>query len=519
MLKKEREKTLLQIVPAITRETFKYRTKVQELLSSQIEPVDFKSYRVSMGIYEQRISGDFMIRIRIGGGITSPKQIRRIAELSENYGNSMVHITTRQDIQLHNVNIEDTPDILEELLQVGLSSRGGGGNTVRNVTACPRAGSCPNEKFDVAPYAVSLTEFLLSNKGSFNLPRKYKLVFSGCQNDCSLASVADLGFFAKIKDGKKGFSVYAAGGLGRKPNAAVKLEDFIEAYKIYEVAEAIRKLFDKLGDRKNRHKARLRYVLKRLGKDEFIKQYRQHLKELKETGLPVPKADVRIPDYEKGQDEDIKIDGDLIVFKDKQAGFATLKIPVLLGDISAKDLKTIAAVSDKYSKGFIHTSQTQDLLITSIPIKDLQKAADELKENGIELSKKHKNKIISCTGASTCKLGICPSKQLAKKLAKKFKEDDIDNDTIIRISGCPNSCAQHYLSNLGLQGRRKRINGKSVNCYDIFTGANIEENNTKLADRIATVPEKNIPELFAKIFKNDISSKAQLLNVVNKFKI
>ncbi|RKY10832.1 MAG: sulfite reductase, beta subunit (hemoprotein), partial [Planctomycetota bacterium] len=276
---------ILRIPDTVREDVLGYRGQVAKFLQGEIRPIAFKAYRVPMGIYEQRAEGRYMVRIRIGAGKVLPEQLERIAELDKTYGNGVLHVTTRQDIQIHEVAIENTPDVLEGLLDVGLSARGGGGNTVRNVTACARAGVCPKERFDVAPYSIATAEYLLQDRSSFNLPRKYKIVFSGCADDCAFASVADLGFFACRRDGKKGFAVYAGGGLGLNPAVAVQIEDFIEADKIFEVAEAVKRLFDKHGDRSNKHKARLRYVLARVGAEEFIRLYRQERDEIKAGGL------------------------------------------------------------------------------------------------------------------------------------------------------------------------------------------------------------------------------------------
>ena len=198
---------ILNIPQSVKDDTADYRGAVKKFLDGRTSPIAFRGYRVPMGIYEQRTSGDFMTRIRIGAGLVSPAQLQRIAELSNTYGSGLVHVTTRQDIQIHDIKIEDTPNVLEGLMEAGLSSRGGGGNTVRNVSACARSGVCPDEVFDVAPYAIATAEYLIADKSSFNLPRKYKIVFSGCQSDCAFASVADLGFFPHIVDGVKGLVV------------------------------------------------------------------------------------------------------------------------------------------------------------------------------------------------------------------------------------------------------------------------------------------------------------------------
>lgn len=203
----EEKGSILQIPESVREDTANYRGQVEKYLKGDTSPISFRAYRVPMGVYEQRTTGKFMVRIRIGAGLALPYQLQKIAELSKKYGNGILHVTTRQDIQIHEVHIEDTPDVLEGLLEAGLSSRGGGGNTVRNVTACPRAGVCFHQNFNVSGYSIATAEYLLQDKSSFNLPRKYKIVFTGCKNDCAYASVADLGFFAHIKDGVKGFSM------------------------------------------------------------------------------------------------------------------------------------------------------------------------------------------------------------------------------------------------------------------------------------------------------------------------
>ncbi|MGB2863541.1 MAG: sulfurtransferase TusA family protein, partial [Sedimentisphaerales bacterium] len=450
-----------------------------------------------MGVYEQRTAGKFMVRIRIGAGLVLPAQLERIAQLSKTYGNGITHVTTRQDIQIHEVNIEDTPDVLEGLLEAGLSPRGGGGNTVRNVTACPEAGVCPDEQFDVAPYSIATAEYLLQDRSSFNLPRKYKIVFSGCSTDCAFASVADLGFFAHIKDGVKGFSVYAAGGLVSNPGVAVKVEDFIKAEDIFVVAEAIKRLFDKHGDRANKHKARLRYVLARVGAEEFTKLYKQERDTLDVEGLP----------YEAPQIRDIAYPA--------AAGSVTVRLWLKNGDIPADDLGKVGRIAAKYGQGLVRTTQLQDILITGVAKQDVDKINSELKELSIDVFGGGP-KIVACTGAATCKLGLCLSRGLADAISDRLGQTN-DPDAVIRISGCPNSCANHYIASVGFQGKARRVNGRLIPCYDVLTDAKTVEGQAHLAERVGTVPAKRIPDLLAEAFGNGTVDKEQLRNLTAKY--
>jgi len=474
----EIKEPVLRIPESVKEDTLNYRSQVKKYLDGQTTPIAFRAYRVPMGIYEQRTTGKYMVRIRIGAGLVLPFQLEQIAQLSKLYGNGILHVTTRQDIQIHEIKIEDTPAILEALLEAGLSSRGGGGNTVRNITACPEAGICPKEEFDVAPFAIATAEYLLQDRSSFNLPRKYKIAFSGCPKDCAFASVADLGFFAHNKDGVKGFAVYAAGGLGSNPAVAVKIEDFIEAGEIFEVAEAIKKLFDKHGDRTNKHKARLRYALARLGFEEFVKLYQKERTVLKVGGLPFEVPNIRdiSSDYPATEDS------------------VTIRLWLKNGDIPADDLFKVGQIAAKYGQGLVRTTQLQDILITGVPTEDVDKVNSELKNLSINVFSNGGPKVVACAGASTCKLGLCLSRGLSDAISDKLGKTNL-SDTVIRISGCPNSCGHHSIADIGFQGAAKRINGRLVPFYDVLAGAKIEEGNSHLAEKIGTVPAKRIPDL------------------------
>jgi sulfite reductase (ferredoxin) len=495
---------ILRIPESVKEDTLNYRSQVKKFLDSQTSAIAFRAYRVPMGVYEQRAAGKFMVRIRIGAGLVLPFQLQRIAELSKAYGNGILHVTTRQDIQIHEVNIEDTPDVLEGLLEVGLSPRGGGGNTVRNVTACPEAGVCPKEEFDVAPYAIATAEYLLQDRSSFNLPRKYKIVFSGCRQDCAFASVADLGFFAHLKNGVKGFSVYAAGGQGSNPAVAVKIEDFVEAKEVIEVAEAIKRLFDKHGDRTNKHKARLRYVLARVGVEEFIKLYQKERETLRADGLPYAAPEIR----------------DIASAYPVPEAPVTVRLWLRNGDIPADDLNKVGQIAAKYGQGLVRTTQLQDLLITAVTQEDIDRVNSELRKLSIDVFGDGSPKVVACAGASTCKLGLCLSRGLSDAISSKLSQANFSDklsETIIRISGCPNSCGHHYIADIGFQGIAKRVNGKLMPCYDVLVGAKMVEGNAHLAERIGTVPAKRIPDLLAKALRGGSIEKTQLKSFTAKY--
>ena len=493
-------KPILCIPETVREDTLDYRSQVEKFHKDDISPISFRAYRVPMGVYEQRTTGKFMIRVRIGAGLVLPSQMQRLAELSKKYGSGVLHVTTRQDIQIHAVNIEDTPDVLEGLLDAGLSSRGGGGNTVRNITACPEAGVCPSEVFDVAPYAVATAEYLLQDRSSFNLPRKYKIVFSGCSQDCAYASVADLGFFAHIKEGGKGFAVYAAGGLGSNPVVAVKIDDFVRADEIFVTAEAIKRLFDKHGDRTNKHKARLRYVLARVGIEEFVKMYRAEKEVLETDGLPSEIPEIR----------------DIILDYPVPEESVTMHLRLENGDIQADDLNRVGQIASQYGQGLVRTTQLQDLLITGVSAENKDKVDHALKDLKINVFSNGSPKVVTCAGASTCKLGLCLSKGLSEAISSKLSSAGL-SDTIIRVSGCPNSCGHHYIADIGFQGKAKRINDKLMPCYDVLVGAKTREGDARLAKRVGTVPAKRIPDLLHEAASNGIIEDERLRNLTSLY--
>ena len=512
-------------VPESVREgTGRFLHHVERFVRGELTATAFRAYRVPWGVYEQRAEGRYMVRVRIGAGVVSSAQLRHIAQLSRTHGNGIVHVTTRQDLQIHDVAIETTPYVLEGLLDVGLSSRGGGGNTVRNITACPRAGLCAVERFDVTPHAIALAQYLLQSDSSYNLPRKYKIAFSGCAADCAFASVADLGFFAHHRDGAKGFAVYAGGGLGPNPAVGVQVEDFVGEGEIFEVAEAVKRLFDKHGDRANKHKARLRYVLKKLGIEEFIRLYRDERAALRRDGLQDPIPQIAMTEawsngnapLAAGLPDCAHATADALPEKEK--GLCTFRLRLPFGDISADDLIEVARIAEEWGTGIVRTTQQQNLLIPSVPEARLDTLRSEVLRLGIDGSCQRAPEIVACAGASTCKLGLCLSRGLATAIAQKLAADP-DSDAggaTIRISGCPNSCAQHSVADLGLQGRARRIGDRLMPCYDVFTGGKTTEGEAHLGEPIGTVPAKAVPDLLAELFKTG-KEYSQLEPLVHKY--
>lgn len=512
----------LKLSEKVKQDVLTYRARAEAFVQGQTSPTAFRAYRVPMGVYEQRTPDTYMVRVRIGAGIASSRQIARVAELSRVYGNGVVHVTTRQDLQIHNVSIEQTSDVQEGLLDVGLSARGGGGNTVRNVTACPRAGICPSQRFNVAGHAEGVAEYLMQFDSSYNLPRKYKIAFSGCSDDCAYASVADLGFFAHHRDGLKGFSVYAGGGLGAHPAVGVRIEEFIAEHEIFEVAEAVKRLFDKHGDRANKHKARLRYVLARVGREEFVQLYRDQREQVAQDGLEGHVPGIASPSNgqahrsDEGNASEPEKPDVLAEIKD---GLYTIKLTLPLGDIPAEDLVRVAHVAEQYGVGQVRTTQQQGLLIASVAKARVDDVLRELSNLSVPVLAGGAPTVVACTGAATCKLGLCLSRGLAEAITNAMGQTATDpaNPVTIRISGCPNSCGHHCIGQIGFQGRAKRVNGRLMPYYDVLVGARTAEGTASLAETIGSLPAKVVPAFIHDALEMDSPTGEQLGRLVAQY--
>ncbi len=504
-----------------------YENDVQRLLEGDIAPGVFKAKRVPRGVYEQRRDGTYMVRVRIAGGTLTRAQAGTLAELAREFGNGSLHVTSRQDVQLHEVDIADTPTIMRRLKDVGLSSKGGGGNTVRNVTACPHAGVCPAECFDVTPYAHEVTGYLIALVGSYNLPRKYKIAFSGCAADCALARANDLGFIAAVKDGKPGFAVYAGGGMGTKSRLADRIEDWLPAGEAIRVAEALRRLFDRLGDRENRQRARLRFVFDRIGVDAVCDQLREERNVVTEEGVPDcrVRSELRTP----GPAEVPKIewvsgaDRDLPIQAEQDPALATVPLHLPFGFVSADDLGRLADIAAEFStEQGLRTTRSQDLLLRSVSRERLTALSTALGGLSIDvLAPTPLKRFVACAGASTCRLGLCLSRGAAQAAAEALENADLAEETVnaldIYVSGCPNSCGHHAIGPIGLFGVAQRSDNRLVPAYKVVLGARREEAQRHLGETVGTVPAKALPGFLLELAREFQAGRAKNESFVDHF--
>jgi sulfite reductase (ferredoxin) len=463
-----------------------------------------------------------MQRIKIPYCGLNATQLEMLADLCEEYSDGIAHITTRQDVQLHFIHIEDTPALMRRLASVGITTREACGNSVRNVTGCPIAGVCREQTFDVTPYAKAMTYFMLGHPDAQAFGRKFKISFSGCkENACALARLHDFGAIAATReiDGKprRGFELWVGGGLGPVPQQARLFDEFIPEEEILPVAQAIARVFARLGEKKNRNTARLKFLVSKLGIEEF--------KRLVKAEREILPYDSRWTDYLKDvaayAEEPLKPPALLQisaarpagfeqwyatnVYQQRQHGYATVTIALPLGDITATQLRLVADVARKYLKETIRSTVEQNLVLRWVSEADLPALYTELKT--ADLATPVAGTIVdvaSCPGTDTCKLGIASSRGLAGELrvrlaSKNAELDEAIGGLRIKISGCFNSCGQHHVADLGFYGVSRNKNGYTVPHFQVLLGGEWGNNAGSYGLAIGAVPSKRIPETVDRI--------------------
>jgi len=489
----------------IQAELDEFQNVVERFKFGAINEGQFRIIRVPQGVYEQRENGTYMLRVRFpAGGVTVP-HLRRLGEVSAQFGNGLLHITTRQEFQIHRVPLDSIIPALRSLAGAGLSTKGGGGNTVRNITACVDSGVCRDEVFDVTPYAVATTERLLADPISLQLPRKYKIAFAACARDCAGATVHDLGFIARKQGAVEGFAVYVAGGMGGKSRLSSLLHEFIPAGDAFVVAEAIKRVFDKNGDRKNKHLARLRFLVEKIGLPAFRELYEKELVALRASNpppleprpLPQPTIAAANGEVENGSAHFNRWFAHNVA-PQKQPGFFLVQIPLTLGDIPASKTAALADILAAHGDHILWATQSQNAGLRWITAAELPVLHQRLAALGLaDPEAPVLRNLVACAGASTCRLGICLSRGLAKAVRGELNTSKLDLDSLgdfsIHISGCPNSCGRHPIGNIGFSGATRRVGENLVPFYAVQLGGRVAEGKSRFGTNIGAVPAKNVP--------------------------
>jgi sulfite reductase (ferredoxin) len=504
----------------------KFATLAKKFTENEISATEFKAFRVPMGVYEQRENGIYMVRIRATGGVLYPEHLKRIINIAREAHSNLLHITTRQEIQIQNLQLTEVESVLRKLKTAGLASKGGGGNTVRNILVAENSGLTDDQAFDPTPYAMQLTSKMIAEADSYLMPRKLKIAFSNSEQTVDYAAVNDLGFVAKIKDGKRGFKVYAGGGAGSKPTLGWLLYDFIPTEQLYAVAGGVKRFFYENGNRKNRSQARLRFIFYKWGVEETLAKIKEYIDNASQTE-PVFHLEEEVEDNTINK-VDIKVEqtneASFGVWKKRYTkiqnnGYATVFFPIVTGNIWINDEQNVDRwlrlldFIDQFGKDTFRFTPSQSIRFRNLPEEILPNLYNRLKEINQDIDYPLLvNNIVTCTGADTCRQGICFSKGLAGAIRKKLLKSEIDLDKLqdvkLQISGCPNLCGQPLWGDLGFVGKVLRTD-HVYPAYQINLGATHGE-TPNLAESVGTLNARDIPNLVLKLFEDYIQSGEQV---------
>jgi sulfite reductase beta subunit-like hemoprotein len=508
---------------------------IEKFKRGELSPEQFRPLRLAMGVYAQLAHVKHMQRIKIPGGQMSAKQLETLADATERWGRGLAHVTTRQDLQLHYLDIEQTVELQHFLAQAGVTTVGACADTLRNVTASHFAGVLEDEVFDVTPYAHAVTEHFLFHPHNRRLPRKFKVGLSGSPRDLAQAMINDIGLFASVTDAGRGFRFYVAGGLGSTPEIAHLWREFVPARDLLVACEAVVSVFFRDGERKNRKKARLKFLLRKLGEGEFFRRLDAEFDRIKaEQGDGLAETVERLagefketepPPQEPGGDAL----GDLAFSRwkrtntlaQKQPGYRVVTVKLPLGDVSATQLRALAKLSRLFGNGEVRTTNTQNFVLRWVPEGRLVRLHRELGLLGLaEADAGHITDVVACPGDDYCSLAITKSMAVGARIREHLAPDGsrAEADDVVRaigsfeikISGCPNSCGQHHVADIGMTGLMvKGADGVERPHYSLRVGGGVGF-DARIGDRLdGRIPEEDTPKVIAAIARHYLAKRAE----------
>jgi len=527
----EPRKTTKGVIPYLPEEIDHYEGEVGRFQREEIPADEFTRFRLKQGVYGQRQADVQMIRVKVPFGGVTADQMDALGDFAERYAPlKKGHITTRENFQFHHVPLLETPEALRLLGEVGLTTREACGNTVRNVAGCPKAGVCAGEAFDPTPYAGAYARHFVRHEATQAMPRKIKTAYSGCPHDCAMTAIHDLGFIAKVRtvDGveRKGFEIVVGGGTSIMARIAPTLYDFVPVENYLRISEAVIRVFDKSDElRKNRMKARIKFLVDRIGIDAFRELVETELKEpwAQNPIDPTPLlfdddelADAPVKPPTNGSKSNGKASPELDrwtstnVSAHKDPAFRVVHLTVPQGDLTPGQFHGIATIARRYSGGRTRLTQEQNLVlrwvrVESVPDVWAELAAIDLAEPSVD----EITDVVTCPGTDSCKLGITASMGAGKALRDKLLSMPIDDPEIrklhVKASGCPNGCGQHHVANIGFQGAAiKGASGQQVPAYEVYVGGNATgtDGPIRIGQRVkGRVPSKRTPELVERMLE------------------
>jgi sulfite reductase beta subunit-like hemoprotein len=515
----------------------------------ELTPDQWRAYRLVRGTYGQRQTGDAsMLRVKIPQGVLDPPQLRALADVADNWSRGFAHITTRQNLQFHFIPLHDIEHAMRHLADTGLTTREACGNSVRNITACPYAGVSADEAFDVTPYAEALTRYLLRHPLSSVLPRKFKIAFEGCPEDHAFAAINDIGWWARRQgvngSSRRGFRVTLAGGTSILPRSGITLYEFLPAGEIFEVAEAVIRVYHRLGDFKHKQRNRLKFLIRDIGYERWRAEFEKARAEVKAEGAPRLPFDPDHPPVEDApswspsdapalQDTTARVqasnlrgpgivpevrpfltvlNGDFSRWRQtnvrpqKQAGYAGVVATVPLGDITAEQLRVLAELAPAFGDGTIRVTHDQDLVFRWVPVSRVGELYQQLAAAGLGLPDAGSAAdVTSCPGAESCRLAVTQSRGLGRVLGEHLRaRPDLvrqAGDLKLKISGCPNGCGQHHVAGIGFQGSVRRLGDRVVPQYFVMLGGGVESGEAHFGRLAAKIPARRVAEALERLIR------------------
>ncbi|MBI1946110.1 MAG: nitrite/sulfite reductase [Deltaproteobacteria bacterium] len=490
------------------REAAEFALMLERFEKGEIGADDYRQYRLSRGVYGQRQDGVHMVRAKVPAGVLSAAQLRVLADCATSFSRGYGHVTTRQNFQFHFVKPADLPPFLAALAGCGLTTREACSHTVRNVVACAEAGVCAKADVDVTGYAEAIARHFLRGPLGSGLPRKFKINLSGCAADCARGAMQDIGVLAHVREGRRVFRVLAGGGTATFARAAVVLEEHLPPEQLLAACEAVLRVFNAEGDRGNLQKARLKWVVHRLGPEAFRAAYRRELEAVLAAGgrpFAVDDADEEPPRHPRHAPAADPLPARFLAWRDaqvreqRQTGFLSATVFLRLGDISASQLGAVADLCERHGDGTARTTVGQNLLLRWVADEQLYPLWLGLDAHGLgEAHAERVSDVTSCPGAETCRIAVTASRGVAQLVGDHLRQIDADSGAAaqadIKVSGCPNGCGQHHVATIGLQGAVRKVGGKLAPQYQLSIGGGVDERGAVFGRVVARVPVRRVPQ-------------------------
>jgi len=506
---------------AVEAEIARFEERAKQLRRGEITEEQFRPFRLKHGTYGQRQPGFQMLRVKVAAGVIKPSQLRILAQIADQYSTGRGHLTTRENVQFHFVKLETVPAAMRLLADCGLTTREACGNTVRNVTACPVAGICPGEAFDVTPYALGVSRYLLRHPDFHDLPRKFKIAFSGCADDggCAVAGIHDVGLIAQVRGsngtGQRGFKVLVGGGLGSFPTESAVLAEFLPEEELLPTIEAVLRVFNETGNRKNKFKARLKFVLREKGIEEFRRLVFEKRKTsqapaevftvpspIRPTLVNISPAPLTLSLTNAASDSGYDRWAEHNLMPQRQPGYVAIWIKLPSGTFYSRQMRGLADLLEKHDLPGVRIAINQDLVIPWVPFDRARAIYDDLQALDLDIpGARTISDVTGCPGATTCNLGITRSLTLADELSRALEgyDDPEIKKLRIKISGCPNSCGQHHIADIGFYGNVRKIEEKQAPYYQLLLGGRVNAEGVRFARQIMAVPARPIPAIIREL--------------------